>query len=56
MVSVPPQRMGVHYGSGVQPATAYNPHPYIHPYLNNNNQQPNTYPNISDDCKHYVLC
>jgi hypothetical protein len=43
-VSVPPQRMGVQDGSGVQPATAYNPHPYVHPYLNNNNQQAYTYP------------
>ena len=47
-VSVPPQQMGVQYGSGVQAATshqhAYNPHPYVHPYLNNANQQPNTYP------------
>ena len=44
IVSVPQQRMGVQYGSGVQPPTTSNPHPYVNPYLNNNNQQPNTYP------------
>ena len=29
---------------GNHPVAASNPHPYVHPYLNNNNQQPNTYP------------
>jgi hypothetical protein len=47
-VSVPPQRMGVQYGNGFQAATSHqhasNPHPYVHPYLNNANQQHNTYP------------
>ena len=42
IVSVPLQIMGVQYGSGAQPATTSNPHPYVHPYLNNNNQQANT--------------
>ena len=36
------------YGCGVQAETSHqhvsNPHPYVHPYLNHANQQPNTYP------------
>ena len=36
------------YRYGVQAATSHqhasNHHPYVHPYLNNANQQPNTYP------------
>ena len=46
--TAPAQRMGIQYGNSVQAATyhqhAYNPHPYVHPYLNNANQHPNTYP------------
>jgi hypothetical protein len=40
--SVPPLKMGVQYGKGVQAATSHlhvsNPHTHVHPYLNNANQ------------------
>ena len=42
------KRRGVMYGTGVQAATynqhVSNPHPYVHPYLNNANQQPDARP------------
>ena len=38
-VLFPPERMRVQYGIGVQAATSQqhvsNPHPYVHPYINN---------------------
>ena len=32
------------HSNSAQKVAASNPHPYLHPYLNNNNQQSNTYP------------
>ena len=32
------------HSNSAQKVAASNPHPYLHPYLNNNNQQPNTFP------------
>ena len=39
---------GNHLNS-VQPLAASNPHPYVHPYLNNNNQQSNPYPQCTPE-------
>ena len=49
---------GNHLNS-VQPAETHkypsNPHPYVHPYLNHANQQPNPYPQRTAEMVHIML-